>query len=186
MLDAEEYDLVMRIKDLKAQYRDQHNELQLCKSEVHYTHNLVEQCAHELVHDFSDWYKDIFGVSAPGLSVEQRHQLGISTPASSIGSESSSCMMTPRTNTSEASASSSYPNGRKLGYLGKPAGKKKNVLSSLMVTPEDANDPAAAAYYRAQSVMYQPQVAVGPGMRRPGSAKKHLGERANTFGGGHV
>lgn len=34
VLDAEEYDLLMRIRDAKARYRDLFNELQLVKSEV--------------------------------------------------------------------------------------------------------------------------------------------------------
>ncbi len=37
MLDAEEYDILMRIKELKVSYKENYNELQVVKSEVDYT-----------------------------------------------------------------------------------------------------------------------------------------------------
>lgn len=45
-----------RVKHLKAQYREQYNELQAVKSEVSYTQKLVDQCTQELVMDFNEWY----------------------------------------------------------------------------------------------------------------------------------
>lgn len=37
VLDAEEYDVLMRIKELKSSYKENYNELQVVKSEVDYT-----------------------------------------------------------------------------------------------------------------------------------------------------
>lgn len=62
VLDAEEYDALMRIKELKGQYREHYNDLQVVKSEVDYTQGLVDQCAKELVLEFNAWYIDSFGV----------------------------------------------------------------------------------------------------------------------------
>lgn len=46
VLDAEEYDVLMQIKDLKAQYREQYNELQVAKSEVDYTQVCIFNCCY--------------------------------------------------------------------------------------------------------------------------------------------
>ncbi|KAK9816474.1 hypothetical protein WJX72_000729 [[Myrmecia] bisecta] len=51
-----------RLRELKAQYRDQYAELQVVKSEVPYTQQLCEQCTQELVLEFDTWYQQQYGV----------------------------------------------------------------------------------------------------------------------------
>ena len=55
VLDAEEYDTLMRTKELKSGYREQHGELQMLRSEVDYMQQLVETCSTELVGEFNSW-----------------------------------------------------------------------------------------------------------------------------------
>lgn len=43
-------------KELKGLYREQYSELQMVKAEGDYTQKLVEQCTHELVMEFQEWY----------------------------------------------------------------------------------------------------------------------------------
>ncbi|EFJ44765.1 Kif9 kinesin [Volvox carteri f. nagariensis] len=61
VLDAEEYDILMRIKELKVSYKENFNELQIIKSEVDYTQGLVEQCNKELLLEFAEWYESTYG-----------------------------------------------------------------------------------------------------------------------------
>ena len=50
-----------RIRDLKAQYKALHAELQMVKSEMDWTQTLVEQCTRELVDDFDAWWAVLMG-----------------------------------------------------------------------------------------------------------------------------
>ncbi|GIL43450.1 hypothetical protein Vafri_920 [Volvox africanus] len=61
VLDAEEFDILMRIKELKVSYKENYNELQVVKSEVDYTQGLVEQCNKELLLEFAEWYEGTYG-----------------------------------------------------------------------------------------------------------------------------
>ncbi|PNW77229.1 hypothetical protein CHLRE_10g427750v5 [Chlamydomonas reinhardtii] len=61
VLDAEEYDVLMRIKELKSSYKENYNELQVVKSEVDYTQGLVDQCNKELLLEFAQWYESTYG-----------------------------------------------------------------------------------------------------------------------------
>ena len=48
-------DVAGQVRALKGQYKEQHSELQMMRSEVEYTSRLLEQCTQELVLEFSDW-----------------------------------------------------------------------------------------------------------------------------------
>ncbi|GLC35984.1 hypothetical protein PLESTB_000526100 [Pleodorina starrii] len=61
VLDAEEYDILMRIRELKVSYKENFNELQVVKSEVDYTQGLVDQCNKELLLEFAEWYENTYG-----------------------------------------------------------------------------------------------------------------------------
>jgi kinesin family protein 6/9 len=191
VLDAEEYDALMKLKDLKARYRDRYNDLQLVKSEGDYTAGLVEACARELLLDFDAWHQESYGVPAPGLSEEERRAMGIGGGGGGGGSASAT---SPRSSLAGSESGGPPPAGRPaaLGYpggrppIGAPGARKK-VLSSLVPQPhpDDVADPQAAAYYTAQAAMVQRLGAAAPhGQHRPGSQKKHRNER-HSFGLGH-
>jgi hypothetical protein len=55
VMGPEELAAVQRAQQLKAQYRDQFNELQMLKSEVAYTQQLVDQCSQQLLIGFDEW-----------------------------------------------------------------------------------------------------------------------------------
>jgi kinesin family protein 6/9 len=55
VMGPEELAAVQRVQQLKAQYRDQYNELQMLKSEVAYTQQLVDQCSQQLLMGFDEW-----------------------------------------------------------------------------------------------------------------------------------
>jgi kinesin family protein 6/9 len=55
MMGPEELCAVQHVNQLKAAYRDQYNELQMLKSEVAYTQQLVEQCSQQLLLEFEEW-----------------------------------------------------------------------------------------------------------------------------------
>lgn len=59
--------VLSKIKDLKQQYRDQFSELQMIKSEVDYTQQLVSTCTQETLEDFRKWFAQEYGV-APNAS----------------------------------------------------------------------------------------------------------------------
>ncbi|KAG2499144.1 hypothetical protein HYH03_002727 [Edaphochlamys debaryana] len=61
VLDAEEYDILMRIRELKGAYKEHYNELQMTKSEVDYMQGLVDQCNKELLLEFAEWYERTYG-----------------------------------------------------------------------------------------------------------------------------
>lgn len=49
IIDEEEFLLIMKLKDLKKQYRADFNELQNVRREVQYCQHLVDQCRNRLV-----------------------------------------------------------------------------------------------------------------------------------------
>lgn len=60
VMDEEEYELVVELKNLKARYRNDYQELQHTKSEIAYCEKLVSQCRQRLVNEFDIWYSDSF------------------------------------------------------------------------------------------------------------------------------
>ncbi|XP_066483762.1 kinesin-like protein KIF9 isoform X1 [Tiliqua scincoides] len=60
IIDEEEFLLIMKLKDLKKQYRADFNELRDLQSEVQYCQHLVDQCRNRLVTEFEIWYSESF------------------------------------------------------------------------------------------------------------------------------
>nr|XP_020633237.1 kinesin-like protein KIF9 isoform X1 [Pogona vitticeps]XP_020633238.1 kinesin-like protein KIF9 isoform X1 [Pogona vitticeps]XP_020633239.1 kinesin-like protein KIF9 isoform X1 [Pogona vitticeps] len=60
IIDEEEFLLLMKLKDLRKQYRADYNELRGLQSEVQYCQHLVDQCRNRLVAEFEIWYNESF------------------------------------------------------------------------------------------------------------------------------
>jgi len=60
VIDEDEYELLRKVKDLKARYRRDYEDLLNTKSEVVYCEKLVNQCRHRLVTEFDNWYSESF------------------------------------------------------------------------------------------------------------------------------
>ncbi|XP_043397654.1 kinesin-like protein KIF9 isoform X4 [Chelonia mydas] len=60
IIDEEEFLLVMKLKDLKKQYRSDFDELRDLKAEVQYCKHLVDQCRNRLISEFEIWYNESF------------------------------------------------------------------------------------------------------------------------------
>ncbi|CAH1251043.1 KIF9 [Branchiostoma lanceolatum] len=60
IIDEDEYELLMKLKDLKAGYRRDYDELRAVKQEVQYCQRLVEQCRQRLIQEFDAWYSESF------------------------------------------------------------------------------------------------------------------------------
>ncbi|KAM4606780.1 kinesin-like protein KIF9 [Polymixia lowei] len=57
VLDEPEVTLVLRLGELKAQYRERYEELRSTKAEVNYCQHLVDQCRVRLLTEFESWYE---------------------------------------------------------------------------------------------------------------------------------
>lgn len=51
----EEYACLVQMKELKQKYREEHDELNMLKSEVDYTARLSKECTKLIVSDFERW-----------------------------------------------------------------------------------------------------------------------------------
>ncbi|XP_030052834.1 kinesin-like protein KIF9 [Microcaecilia unicolor] len=60
IIDEEEFMLIVKLKDLKKQYRSDYDELQDLKAEVQYCQHLVDQCRQKLLTEFDIWYNESF------------------------------------------------------------------------------------------------------------------------------
>ncbi|XP_063780681.1 kinesin-like protein KIF9 isoform X2 [Pseudophryne corroboree] len=60
IIDEQEFMLIVRLKDLKKQYRADYDELQDLKAEVQYCQKLVDQCRQRLLTEFEVWYNESF------------------------------------------------------------------------------------------------------------------------------
>ncbi|XP_042330465.1 kinesin-like protein KIF9 [Sceloporus undulatus] len=60
IIDEEEFLLIIKLKDLRKQYRVDYNELQKLRSEVQYCQHLVDQCRNRLLTEFDIWYNESF------------------------------------------------------------------------------------------------------------------------------
>ncbi|XP_067148170.1 kinesin-like protein KIF9 isoform X2 [Apteryx mantelli] len=60
IIDEEEFLLIMKLKDLKKEYRSDYAELQDLKAEIQYCQHLVDQCRNKLVSEFEIWYNESF------------------------------------------------------------------------------------------------------------------------------
>ncbi|XP_027642829.2 kinesin-like protein KIF9 isoform X5 [Falco peregrinus] len=60
IIDEKEFSLIMKLKDLKEEYRSGYAELQDLKAEIQYCQHLVDQCRNKLVSEFEIWYNESF------------------------------------------------------------------------------------------------------------------------------
>ncbi|KAM6410497.1 kinesin-like protein KIF9 [Pluvialis apricaria] len=60
IIDEEEFLLIMKLKDLKEEYRSGYAELQDLKAEIQYCQHLVDQCRNKLISEFEIWYSESF------------------------------------------------------------------------------------------------------------------------------
>eukprot|EP00798_Chlamydomonas_sp_ICE-L_P031791 gene31791-6988_t len=191
VMGAEEYEAVVRIKELKQEYREQFSELQMVRSEVDYTQQLCEACTKELVMGFTKWYQAHYGVTLDeaggggldGFGDEDDATACCSptgSTASSVFSQRNRTRMMAANNSSQlnsplAKGSPSKPMAR----AGAPAHTATsshlpagvgNATQGAPPASEDASDSGAAAYYAAQQ-QTMARVNNNPA-HRPGSIKK--------------
>uniref|UniRef100_A0A8C6BC41 Kinesin-like protein n=1 Tax=Monodon monoceros TaxID=40151 RepID=A0A8C6BC41_MONMO len=62
IIDEEEFLLILKLKDLKKQYRTEYQDLQDLRAEIQYCQHLVDQCRHRLLMEFDIWYNESFFV----------------------------------------------------------------------------------------------------------------------------
>ncbi|KAK3744893.1 hypothetical protein QZH41_013769 [Actinostola sp. cb2023] len=60
VIDEDEFHHLKKLKELKAKYRENYEELQNIKSEVFYCEKLVNQCRQRLLTEFDSWYTESF------------------------------------------------------------------------------------------------------------------------------
>ncbi|NWU92540.1 KIF9 protein, partial [Upupa epops] len=60
IIDEKEFLLIMKLKDLKEEYRSGYAELQDLKAEIQYCQRLVDQCRHKVISEFEIWYNESF------------------------------------------------------------------------------------------------------------------------------
>ncbi|XP_073915831.1 kinesin-like protein KIF9 isoform X4 [Castor canadensis] len=60
IIDEEEFLLILKLKDLKKQYRSEYQELRDLRAEIQYCQRLVDQCRHRLLMEFDIWYNESF------------------------------------------------------------------------------------------------------------------------------
>ncbi|KAK1173770.1 kinesin-like protein KIF9 isoform X1 [Acipenser oxyrinchus oxyrinchus] len=60
VIDEEEFDLIMKLKELKTSYRSNYDALRNTKAEDQYCQRLVEQCRSRLLTEFESWYNESY------------------------------------------------------------------------------------------------------------------------------
>ncbi|NXS72925.1 KIF9 protein, partial [Pandion haliaetus] len=60
IIDEQEFLLIMKLKDLREEYRSGYSELQDLKAEIQYCQHLVDQCRNKLISEFEIWYSESF------------------------------------------------------------------------------------------------------------------------------
>ncbi|XP_069907131.1 kinesin-like protein KIF9 isoform X3 [Oryctolagus cuniculus] len=60
VVDEEEFQLILKLKDLKKQYRGEYKDLLDLRAEIQYCRRLVDQCRHRLLMEFDIWYNESF------------------------------------------------------------------------------------------------------------------------------
>ncbi|KAM5314707.1 kinesin-like protein KIF9 isoform 2-T4 [Glossophaga mutica] len=60
IIDEEEFLLILKLKDLKKQYRSEYQDLRDLRAEIQYCEHLVDQCRHRLLTEFDIWYNESF------------------------------------------------------------------------------------------------------------------------------
>ncbi|XP_040850846.1 kinesin-like protein KIF9 isoform X3 [Ochotona curzoniae] len=64
VVDEEEFQLILKLKDLKKQYRSEYKDLLDLRAEIQYCRRLVDQCRHRLLTEFDIWYNESFVIPA--------------------------------------------------------------------------------------------------------------------------
>ncbi|XP_045153638.1 kinesin-like protein KIF9 [Echinops telfairi] len=60
IINEEEFLLILKLKDLKKQYRNEYQELRDLRAEIQYCQHLVDQSRHRLLTEFDIWYNESF------------------------------------------------------------------------------------------------------------------------------
>ncbi|XP_064452971.1 kinesin-like protein KIF9 isoform X4 [Mirounga angustirostris] len=60
IIDEEEFLMILKLKDLKKQYRAEYQDLRDLRAEIQYCQHLVDQCRHRLLTEFDIWYNESF------------------------------------------------------------------------------------------------------------------------------
>ncbi|XP_009985774.1 PREDICTED: kinesin-like protein KIF9, partial [Tauraco erythrolophus] len=60
IIDEKEFLLILKLKELKEEYRSSYDELQDLKAEISYCQHLVDQCRNKLISEFEIWYSESF------------------------------------------------------------------------------------------------------------------------------
>ncbi|KAM6161083.1 kinesin-like protein KIF9 isoform 1-T1 [Erethizon dorsatum] len=60
IIDEEEFLLILKLKDLKKQYRSEYQDLRDLRAEIQYCQRLVDQCRQRLLMEFDIWYNESF------------------------------------------------------------------------------------------------------------------------------
>ncbi|NWR54827.1 KIF9 protein, partial [Bucorvus abyssinicus] len=60
IIDEKEFLLIIKLKDLKEEYRSGYAELQDLRAEIQYCQHLVDQCRNKLISEFEIWYSESF------------------------------------------------------------------------------------------------------------------------------
>nr|XP_054754258.1 kinesin-like protein KIF9 [Lytechinus pictus] len=68
VISEEEFQMIRKLKELKASYRSDYDELRQIKSELQYCQKLVDQCRQRLVTEFDSWYSECFLTTEEGQS----------------------------------------------------------------------------------------------------------------------
>ncbi|NXQ91424.1 KIF9 protein, partial [Nyctibius grandis] len=66
VIDEKEFLLIVKLKDLKEEYRSGNAELQDLKAEIQYCQHLVDQCRKKLISEFEIWYSESFLIPKDG------------------------------------------------------------------------------------------------------------------------
>ncbi|KAJ8019432.1 Kinesin-like protein KIF9 [Holothuria leucospilota] len=60
VISEEEFQMIKKLKELKASYRTDYQEMRQVNSEIQYCQKLVDQCRQRLITEFDNWYSECF------------------------------------------------------------------------------------------------------------------------------
>ncbi|PIK59490.1 putative kinesin-like protein KIF9 [Apostichopus japonicus] len=60
VISEEEFQMIKNLKELKASYRTDYQEMRQVNSEIQYCQKLVDQCRQRLISEFDNWYSECF------------------------------------------------------------------------------------------------------------------------------
>ncbi|XP_041046599.1 kinesin-like protein KIF9 isoform X1 [Carcharodon carcharias] len=75
VIDEDEFNLIMQLKDLKHQYRHDFDTLRDLRVELQYCQRLVDQCRLRLLTEFNIWYNESFLISDDGRNASQKDSI---------------------------------------------------------------------------------------------------------------